>query len=98
MLLYIGIHGTYTLATRLFSTFQVPLPPVDDRKKMVEEVGKDRRYAIDACLVRIMKAKKVLTHQQLILECVEQLSKMFKVYTIFQPLGISFASFCLSDS
>ncbi|KAF3644319.1 Cullin-1 [Capsicum annuum] len=57
---------------------RVPLPPVDDRKKMVEEVGKDRRYAIDACLVRIMKAKKVLTHQQLILECVEQLSKMFK--------------------
>ncbi|PHT44468.1 Cullin-2 [Capsicum baccatum] len=57
---------------------RVPLPPVDDRKKMVEEVGKDRRYAIDACLVRIMKAKKVLTQQQLILECVEQLSKMFK--------------------
>ncbi|XP_016432694.2 cullin-1 [Nicotiana tabacum] len=57
---------------------RIPLPPVDDRKKMVEEVGKDRRYAIDACLVRIMKAKKVLTHQQLILECVEQLSKMFK--------------------
>nr|AHF49537.1 cullin 1-like protein P [Petunia integrifolia subsp. inflata] len=57
---------------------RVPLPPVDERKKLVEEVGKDRRYAIDACLVRIMKAKKVLTHQQLILECVEQLSKMFK--------------------
>ncbi|MCD7470105.1 hypothetical protein HAX54_009686 [Datura stramonium] len=57
---------------------RVPLPPVDDRKKMVEEVGKDRRYAIDACMVRIMKAKKVLTHQQLILECVEQMSKMFK--------------------
>lgn len=46
---------------------------------MAEEIGKDRRYAIDASLVHIMKAKKVLTHQQLILECVEYLSKMFKV-------------------
>lgn len=89
---YKGILGIYTSATRLVCTFQVPLPPVDDRKKMVEEVGKDRRYAIDACLVRIMKAKKVLTHQQLILECVEQLSKMFKVTTIFQPLWISIHS------
>lgn len=44
---YKGILGIYTSATRLVCTFQVPLPPVDDRKKMVEEVGKDRRYAID---------------------------------------------------
>lgn len=35
---------------------QVPLPPVDDRKKVVEDVDKDRRYAIDASLVRIMKS------------------------------------------
>ncbi|KAH0739491.1 hypothetical protein KY290_038196 [Solanum tuberosum] len=27
---------------------RVPLPPVDERKKVVEDVGKDRRYAIDA--------------------------------------------------
>ncbi|KAK4730705.1 hypothetical protein R3W88_023693 [Solanum pinnatisectum] len=44
---------------------RVPLPPVDERKKVVEDVGKDRRYAIDACIVRIMKSRKVLPHQQL---------------------------------
>ena len=57
----------------------MPLPPVDDRKKVVEDVDKDRRYAIDASLVRIMKSRKVLPHQQLVSECVEQLSRMFKV-------------------
>lgn len=62
-------------------TFQVPLPPADERKKVVEDVDKDRRYAIDACIVRIMKSRKVLPHQQLVLECVEQLSRMFKVCT-----------------
>ncbi|KAG8389452.1 hypothetical protein BUALT_Bualt02G0230900 [Buddleja alternifolia] len=57
---------------------RVPLPPVDERKKVVEDVDKDRRYAIDAAIVRIMKSRKVLGHQQLVMECVEQLSKMFK--------------------
>ncbi|CAF1923551.1 unnamed protein product [Brassica oleracea] len=57
---------------------KVPLPPADDRKKVVEDVDKDRGYAIDACIVRIMKSRKVLLHQQLVSECVEQLSRMFK--------------------
>ncbi|XP_019096794.1 PREDICTED: cullin-2-like [Camelina sativa] len=57
---------------------RVPLPPMDERKKVVEDVDKDRRYAIDAALVRIMKSRKVLGHQQLVSECVEHLSKMFK--------------------
>ncbi|ESQ36634.1 hypothetical protein EUTSA_v10009855mg [Eutrema salsugineum] len=57
---------------------KVPLPPIDERKKIVEDVDKDRRFAIDAALVRIMKSRKVLPHQQLVSECVELLSKMFK--------------------
>ncbi|KAL5709552.1 Cullin-1 [Ranunculus cassubicifolius] len=57
---------------------RVPLPPVDEKKKVIEDVDKDRRYAIDASVVRIMKSRKVLGHQQLVMECVEQLSKMFK--------------------
>ncbi|CAI9785623.1 unnamed protein product [Fraxinus pennsylvanica] len=57
---------------------RIPLPPVDERKKIVEDVDKDRRYAIDASIVRIMKSRKVLGHQQLVMECVEQLSRMFK--------------------
>ncbi|KAL5655510.1 hypothetical protein ACJX0J_034829, partial [Zea mays] len=57
---------------------KVPLPPVDEKKKVVEDVDKDRRYAIDASIVRIMKSRKVMGHQQLVAECVEQLSRMFK--------------------
>lgn len=52
---------------------------MDERKKVIEDVDKDRRYAIDAALVRIMKSRKVLGHQQLVMECVEQLGRMFKV-------------------
>lgn len=57
---------------------KIPLPPVDERKKVIEDVDQDRRYAIDAAIVRIMKSRKVLGHQQLVMECVEQLGRMFK--------------------
>ncbi|KAF9595882.1 hypothetical protein IFM89_005368 [Coptis chinensis] len=57
---------------------KVPLPPVDEKKKVLEDVDKDRRFSIDASIVRIMKSRKVLGHQQLVAECVEQLSRMFK--------------------
>ncbi|KRH12127.2 hypothetical protein GLYMA_15G154000v4 [Glycine max] len=58
---------------------KIPLPPVDEKKKVIEDVDKDRRYAIDASIVRIMKSRKVLSYQQLVMECVEQLGRMFKV-------------------
>ncbi|KAL6517150.1 Cullin-1 [Orobanche minor] len=57
---------------------KIPLPPVDEKKKVIEDVDKDRRYAIDASIVRIMKSRKVLGYQQLVSECVEQLNRMFK--------------------
>ena len=57
---------------------QVPLPPVDEKKKVIEDVDKDRRYAIDAAIVRTMKSRKVLQHQQLVMEVVQQLTRMFK--------------------
>nr|ACS69068.1 CULLIN1-like protein 1 [Lilium longiflorum] len=57
---------------------KIPLPPVDEKRKVIEDVDKDRRYAIDASIVRIMKSRKVLGHQQLVMECVEQLGRMFK--------------------
>lgn len=55
---------------------------MDERKKVIEDVDKDRRYAIDAAIVRIMKSRKVLGHQQLVMECVEQLGRMFKVHIL----------------
>ncbi|CAL0307231.1 unnamed protein product [Lupinus luteus] len=57
---------------------KIPLPPVDEKKKVIEDVDKDRRYAIDASIVRIMKSRKLLGYQQLVVECVEQLGRMFK--------------------
>lgn len=57
---------------------KVPLPPVDEKKKVIEDVDKDRRYAIDAAVVRTMKSRKVMAHQALIMEVVQQLSRMFK--------------------
>ncbi|PSS01491.1 Cullin-1 like [Actinidia chinensis var. chinensis] len=57
---------------------KIPLPPVDEKKKVIEDVDRDRRYAIDASIVRIMKSRRVLGHQQLVMECVEQLGHMFK--------------------
>lgn len=56
---------------------------MDEKKKVIEDVDKDRRYAIDASIVRIMKSRKVLGHQQLVMECVEQLGRMFKVSSSF---------------
>jgi len=64
--------------TDKFKRIKVPLPPVDEKKKVIEDVDKDRRYAIDAAIVRTMKSRKVLQHQQLVLEVVQQLSRMFK--------------------
>ncbi|KAL0376471.1 UNVERIFIED_CONTAM: Cullin-1 [Sesamum calycinum] len=58
--------------------FLYPSSPVDEKKKVIEDVDKDRRYAIDASIVRIMKSRKVLGYQQLVMECVEQLGRMFK--------------------
>ncbi|KAK4283529.1 hypothetical protein QN277_000471 [Acacia crassicarpa] len=57
---------------------KIPLPSVDEKKKVVDDVDKDRRYAIDASIVRTMKSRKALNYQQLSTECVEQLRRMFK--------------------
>ncbi|XP_043710557.1 cullin-1-like [Telopea speciosissima] len=57
---------------------KVPLPHVEEKKKVIEDVGRSRAYAIDAAVVRIMKGRKVLNHQQLVGECLEQLSGTFK--------------------
>ncbi|CAO2202836.1 unnamed protein product [Urochloa humidicola] len=57
---------------------KVQLPPSDEKEKVIDDVNKDRRFAIDAALVRIMKSRKIMAHQNLVAECVEQLSRMFK--------------------
>lgn len=56
---------------------KVPMPIVEDKKKVVEEVQKDRKYAIDAAIVRTMKSRRALEHTQLVLEVMQQVKKMF---------------------
>merc|ERR1712224_186474 len=61
------------------SKIRVSLPPLEqEKKKVMDDVDKDRRYAIDAAVVRTMKARKVLKHQELMQEVIQQLSQMFK--------------------
>jgi cullin 1 len=64
--------------TSKMTRIKVPVPPIDDKKKVVEDVDKDRRYSIDAAIVRTMKSRKTLQYQQLIMEVVQQLSCSFK--------------------
>ena len=45
----------------------------EERDKTVEAVNRDRLYMIDASLVRIMKARKTILHQQLIPQVLEQI-------------------------
>ncbi|KAL5541836.1 hypothetical protein UlMin_009546 [Ulmus minor] len=52
--------------------------PVQEKKKVIEDVNKDRRYAIEVSIVRIMKSRNDLGHQRLVMECGEQLGHMFK--------------------
>lgn len=68
-------HVNMKFKDRMFR-IKVPLPPVDERRKVVEDVDKDRRYAIDAAIVRTMKSRKKLHHQQVISQayCVEDCS------------------------
>ena len=50
-----------------------------DSKKVKENVFKDRQYQVDAAIVRIMKTRKELTHQQLMAELLGQLRFPVKV-------------------
>eukprot|EP01059_Diplonema_ambulator_P005428 TRINITY_DN1515_c0_g2_i2.p1 TRINITY_DN1515_c0_g2~~TRINITY_DN1515_c0_g2_i2.p1 ORF type:complete len:776 (+),score=305.97 TRINITY_DN1515_c0_g2_i2:39-2330(+) len=43
-----------------------------------QTVEEDRRHAIEACIVRIMKSRKTMEHPLLIGECISQLSAHFK--------------------
>ena len=57
---------------------RVPLPQVEDRRKVLEEVTADRKPAIEAAIVRVMKMRKVLQHQQLMIEVRQQMQSMFE--------------------
>ncbi|KAF9604482.1 hypothetical protein IFM89_006804 [Coptis chinensis] len=64
--------------TDRMARIKIPLPNLEEKKKVIEDVDKERKYTIDAALVRIMKSRKVLGHQELVRECIEMLNRMFK--------------------
>jgi len=49
-----------------------------DRNETRRKVDEDRKHEIEACVVRIMKSRKTLNHNQLVTEVVEQLAKRFQ--------------------
>merc|ERR1712029_463528 len=47
-----------------------------ERNETRKKVDEDRKHEIEACIVRIMKSRKQLNHNQLVSEVVEQLNKV----------------------
>merc|ERR1719317_75995 len=49
-----------------------------ERNETRKKVDEDRKHEIEACIVRIMKSRKQLNHNQLVTEVVEQLNMRFQ--------------------
>ena len=60
--------------THKLNRIKLPLP----KKKVTETLKKDRARAIEAAIVRIMKRRRALHVQELYIECIEQLQRIFK--------------------
>lgn len=50
-----------------------------EEKAAHAQIDEDRSFLIQATIVRIMKARKVSTHQELLTETISQLSSKFKI-------------------
>ncbi|XP_065840946.1 cullin-3-like [Oscarella lobularis] len=48
-----------------------------ERKETRQKVDEDRKHEIEACIVRIMKARKQAQHNDLITQCIQQLKARF---------------------
>lgn len=50
---------------------------VSGTAKATQQIEEDRKPTIDACIVRLMKSRREMTHQDLMAECIAQLSQRF---------------------
>jgi cullin 1 len=69
-----AVNDDFTHPTRKFKIPNV-IKAVGDP---VEKTDENRRHVIEACIVRIMKSRKQLSHVELQSECIRQLSNYFK--------------------
>ena len=49
-----------------------------ETKQIVERMDEDRRHIVEATIVRIMKSRKTMEHNQLVSESITQLSRLFE--------------------
>jgi len=67
------VHSNFKSNTRRIRINNILMKETkEEREKTVKAVSRDRLYLIDAVLVRIMKARKTLLHQELIPQVLEQ--------------------------
>eukprot|EP01006_Ploeotia_vitrea_P065685 TRINITY_DN93635_c0_g1_i1.p1 TRINITY_DN93635_c0_g1~~TRINITY_DN93635_c0_g1_i1.p1 ORF type:complete len:741 (+),score=123.99 TRINITY_DN93635_c0_g1_i1:62-2284(+) len=70
------VNEAFSTASRKFKIPGVTRSAVaHDPQQTTDE---SRKFAMDACIVRIMKARKQLTHVELSTECIKHLSTLFK--------------------
>lgn len=50
----------------------------DEKLSTKQTVDEDRKHAVEASIVRVMKARKTMGHQNLVMEVSQQLMKLFK--------------------
>lgn len=60
------------------STISVRVESGEERKETQEKIDEERRHQIEACVVRIMKDRKHMTHTDLVNEVARQLGGRFK--------------------
>ncbi|KAH9980898.1 Cullin protein neddylation domain-containing protein [Lactifluus volemus] len=66
-----------TLQKIKISTVAARIESGEERRETQDRVEEERRFQTDACIVRIMKSRKHMTHNDLVNEATRQLSSRF---------------------
>ncbi|KAI6119499.1 Cullin [Pisolithus croceorrhizus] len=60
------------------STVSAKVETMEERKETRERIDEERHYQIEACIVRVMKDRKHMTHNDLVIEVTRQLASRFQ--------------------